>query len=110
MARRRKSDGRVDSASRGMVRRWGRFFSRVRHRGVPDRERVPERRHGLNARWMAVLSTFRTLSLCRHVPRELLRSLWLDVTPTIPATACHQRNYVERYSRYNQALSNGPNI
>ena len=43
MARRRKEDRRVGSASRGMVRRWGRFSSRVRHRGVPDRERVPER-------------------------------------------------------------------
>src|SRR4029450_12523884 len=45
MARRRKSDGRVGSASRGMVRRWGRFFSRVCHRGVPNRDRVPERCH-----------------------------------------------------------------
>jgi hypothetical protein len=32
MARRRKSDGRVGSTSRGMVRRWGRVFSRVRPR------------------------------------------------------------------------------
>jgi len=31
------------SASRGMVRRWGRFFSRVRPRGVLARERVPDR-------------------------------------------------------------------
>ena len=43
MTRRRKEERRVGSASRGMVRRWGRFFSRVRHRGVPDRERVPDR-------------------------------------------------------------------
>jgi hypothetical protein len=43
MARRRKEDGRVGSASRGMVRRWGRFFSRVRPRGVPDREKGPDR-------------------------------------------------------------------
>ena len=43
IARRRKEDGRVGSAFRGMVRRWGRFFSRVRHRGVPDRDRVPDR-------------------------------------------------------------------
>src|SRR6266446_1350056 len=49
---------------------------------------------------MAVLSTFREPSLCRHVHRELLRSVLLDVTPIIAATACHQRNYVERYSRY----------
>jgi hypothetical protein len=43
MARRRKKERRVSSASRGMVRRWGRCSSRVRHRGVPARERVPER-------------------------------------------------------------------
>ena len=30
-------------ASRGMVRRLGRFSSRVRHRVGPDRERLPER-------------------------------------------------------------------
>src|SRR5262249_48999977 len=35
MARRRKEERRMGSASRGMVRRWGRFFSRVRHRGCP---------------------------------------------------------------------------
>jgi hypothetical protein len=49
---------------------------------------------------MAVLSTFRAPSLCRHVHHELLRSVLLDVTPKIPATACHQRHDVERYSRY----------
>jgi hypothetical protein len=49
MARRRKEDGRVGSASRGMVRRLGRFFSRVRHRGGPDRDRVPKRCHASGA-------------------------------------------------------------
>ena len=48
---------------------------------------------------MAVLSMFREPSLCRHVHRELLRSTLLDLAPIISATACHQRNYVERYSR-----------
>ena len=43
MVRRRKEDRRVGIALRGIVRRLGRFSSRVRHRGVPDRERVPER-------------------------------------------------------------------
>jgi hypothetical protein len=33
------------------------------------------------------------------VRRELLRNALLDFTPSIPATACHQRNYVETYSR-----------
>jgi hypothetical protein len=50
---------------------------------------------------MAVLSTFRALSLGRHVHRELMRSALLNLTPIIAATACYQRNYVERYSRYN---------
>jgi hypothetical protein len=49
---------------------------------------------------MAVLWTFREPSLGRHVRRELLRNAVLDFTPIIPATACHQRNYVERYSRF----------
>ena len=44
--------------------------------------------------------TFRVPSLCRHVHRALWRSVLLDVPPIIAATACHQRNYVERYSRY----------
>ena len=120
MARRRKEDGRVGSASRSMVRRWGRFFSRVRHRGVPACERVPKRCHASGVAvdvcsdtptWaqraertadMAVLETFRAPALCRHVPRALLRSVGLDVTPIISATACHQSNDVERYSRFIQ--------
>src|SRR2546426_10242598 len=57
-------------------------------------------RDGLSARRMAVLCTFRAPSLCRHVHCELLRNALLDLTPIIPATACHQRNYVETYSRY----------
>src|SRR4030095_6732822 len=96
-----------------MVRRWGRFFSRVRPRvsqiarggllgatprGQPWTSAVTlaPARHGRMAR----LSTCGAPSLCRHVHRELLRSVLLDLTPIIAATACHQRNYVERYSRY----------
>src|SRR6266851_9686082 len=63
---------------------------------------LPHGRNGLSARRMAVLSMFRAPSLCRHVHREFMRSALLDVTPLISATACHQRNDVERYSRYNQ--------
>jgi hypothetical protein len=47
---------------------------------------------------------FRAPSLCRHAHRELLRSALPDVIPRIPATACNQRNYVERYSRFNKEL------
>ena len=66
---------------------------------------LPHGRNGLITRRMAVLYTFRAPSLCRHVHRELLRSVLLDLTPIISATACHQRNYVERYSRYMGELS-----
>ena len=59
----------------------------------------PHGRDGLSARRMAVLWTFREPSLCRHVHRELMRKAALNLTLIIPATACHQRNYVERYSR-----------
>ena len=54
----------------------------------------------LSAWRMAVFCTFRKPSLCRHVHRELLRNTLLDLTPIVPATACHQRSYVETYSRY----------
>ena len=57
-------------------------------------------RDGLSARRMAVLSTFCEPSLCRHVHREFMRKAALNLNLIIPATACHQRNYVERYSRY----------
>ena len=61
---------------------------------------LPQGRDGLSARRMAVLWTFREPSLCRHVHRALLRKAALNLTLIIPATACHQRNYVERYSRF----------
>jgi hypothetical protein len=61
---------------------------------------LPQGRNGLRARRMAVLSTLREISLCRQVHRELMRSTLLDSTPIISATVCHQRNYVERYSRF----------
>jgi len=60
---------------------------------------LPQGCTGLSARQMVVLWTFREFSLCRHVRRELLRNAWLDFTPIIPVTTCHQRNYVETYSR-----------
>jgi hypothetical protein len=49
MARRRKEERRAGSASRGMVRQWGRFSSRVRHRGVSERDRAPARCHSSRA-------------------------------------------------------------
>jgi hypothetical protein len=71
-------------------------------RGQPGTPAVtlPQGRDGLSARRMAVLWTFREPSLYRHVRREFMRNVVLDFIPIIPATACHQRNYVETYSRY----------
>ena len=68
----------------------------------------PQGCNGLSARWMAMLCTFHEPSLGRHVHRELLRNAWLDFAPRIPATAYHQRNYVERYSRYMRNACLGP--
>ena len=59
---------------------------------------------GLRARRMAVVWTFREPSLGRHGRRAFMRNAWFDCTPTIPATACHPRNDVETYSRYNANL------
>ena len=50
---------------------------------------LPPGLNGLIAWRMAVWSTFRAPSLCRYMPRELLRSVLLDVTPILAATACH---------------------
>jgi hypothetical protein len=65
--------------------------------GVPPREQpwtsavtLPRGYNGLNARWMAVLWTFRAPSLGRHVHREFMRNALLDLTPIMSATACHQ--------------------
>src|SRR5712671_4968223 len=63
---------------------------------------LPQGCDGLSARRMGVLCTFREPSLCRHVHRDLMRNAVLHLTLIIPATACHQRNYVERYSRYKE--------
>ena len=60
---------------------------------------LPQRRNGLSARRMAVWYTFGKPVLRRHVHCELMRSALLDMPPIMPTTACHQRNYVERYSR-----------
>src|SRR5712691_1762310 len=60
---------------------------------------LPHVRDGLSVRLLEVFGTFRMLSSCRHVHRQLMRNELPDCTTIIPATACHQRNYVETYSR-----------
>src|SRR5439155_23024627 len=74
-------------------------------RGQPGTPAVtlPQGRNGLSAWRMAVLWTFREPSRCRHVPHEFMRNAVLNLTLIIPATACHQRNDVERYSRFSSS-------
>ena len=48
-----------------------------------------------------MLCTFRRPSMGRPVSHQLMRNELLDLTTILPATACHQRNYVETYSRFN---------
>ena len=72
------------------------------HRGQQGRPALtlPHMRDGLSVLLMAVLCPFRRPSLCRPVHRQFMRNALLDLTPIVPATPCHQRNYVETYSRY----------
>ena len=100
MTRRRKEERRVGSASRGMVRRWGRFFSRVRHRGVPARERVPKRCHASGV----------AVDVCSDAPAEAQRaartadggvgdvSRALSVSPRAPRITAQR---VARFDLYN---------
>jgi hypothetical protein len=62
---------------------------------------LPQGCHGMHAWRMAVWWTLRTPSLRHHVRRECMRSAWLDLSPLMSATACRQRNDVERYRRDN---------
>jgi len=80
------------------------------HRGQPwmPALTLPHVRYGLRVRLMAVLCTFRRPSMCRPVQRQLMRNESLDLTTILPATACHQRNYVETYSRSKGTASNCP--
>ena len=52
---------------------------------------------------MAMLCLFHRSSMCRPGHCALMRSELLDLTTIISATACHQSNYVEPYSRFNNA-------
>src|SRR6266446_710722 len=61
---------------------------------------LPPMRNGRSVRLMAVFCPFRRPSTRRPVHRQLLRNELLDLSPSVPITTCHQRNYVETYSRY----------
>ena len=64
MARKQKEERRVGSASRGMVRRGGCCFSRLRHRVVPERARGPDRCHASGA----------AVDRCSDAPAEAQRA------------------------------------
>src|SRR5712692_11314590 len=61
---------------------------------------LPHVRDGLSALLMAVFCTFRRPSMCRPMHRPFMRNELLDLATIVPATACHQRNYIETYSRF----------
>src|SRR5438477_8864757 len=65
-------------------------------------------RDGLRVLLTAVLWMFSRPSLCRAVHCQLLRNELLDLTTIVPATDCHQRNYVEAYSRYMRTIISSP--
>ena len=71
------------------------------HRGQPWTLslRLPHMRDGLSALRLAVWCPCHRSSMCRCVHRELTRNEVLDLTTIVPATACHQKNYVGTYSR-----------
>jgi hypothetical protein len=95
MARRRKEDRRVGSASRGMVRQWGCCSSRVRHRVVPERARGPDR---CNAAGAAV-------DRCSDAPAEAQRAEraadggMVDVWHTRSVSPRARRIYAQRVAR-----------
>src|SRR5215831_9106957 len=96
MARRRKEERRVGIASRGMVRRWGRFSSRVRHWGIADRERVPERCH----------SSGSAVDVCSDAPAEAQRAERtadggvVDVSRALSVSPCAPRITAQRVARF----------
>jgi hypothetical protein len=90
----------VWTAGVSLIAVWGLIGATPRGQPWTPAVTLPHRRDGLSARRMAVLWTFREPSLRRHVHREFMHNAVLDLTPIIPTTACHQRNYVERYSRF----------
>jgi hypothetical protein len=63
---------------------------------------LPHGRDGLSVQLMAVLWPFRRRSIDRPVHRQFLRNAWLDLITILSATACHQRIYVEAYSKFHR--------
>ena len=79
----------------------GRCSIRETHQGPHGASAVtlPHVRDGPSVRRMAVLWTFRMPPMCRPVHRQFMRNALPDLASIIPTTPCHQRNYIETYSR-----------
>src|SRR4029453_17723650 len=88
-----------------MARRCSSGETHWRQQGTPA-VTLPRRRDGLNVLLRAVGCPFRRPSMCRPAHCEFMRNAWLDLTTIVPATPCHQRNYVEPYSRSMTNLRN----
>jgi hypothetical protein len=100
MARRRKEERRAGIASRGMVRRLGRFFSGVRHRAIPERDRMPDRCHASGA----------AVDVCGDASAGVQRAACaadggvVDVAPALsmsPRAPCMTAQRVARFVPYN---------
>jgi hypothetical protein len=79
----------------------GRCSTKETHQDQPGTPAVtlPRMHDGRSVLLMAVFCPFRRPSMCRSVHRQLMRNELLDLATIIPATPCHQRIYVEAYSR-----------
>ncbi len=83
-------------ASRGMVRRLGRFSSRVRHRVGPDHERVPERCHSAGS----------AVDVCSDAPAWAPRAESaadggvVDISRALSVSPRAPRIYAQRVARF----------
>jgi DDE domain len=65
---------------------------------------LPHVHDGLSVLRMAVLCLCSRSSMYRHVHRQCMRNALHNLTTIVPATTCHQRNYLETYSRFTDKL------
>jgi hypothetical protein len=96
MARRRKEERRAGLASQGIVRRWGRFSSRVRHRVVPDHERVPERCTSLGS----AVDVCRDAPAWAQWPERAANGGVVDVSRALSVSPSAPRIHAQRGARF----------
>ena len=66
--------------------------------GDAGRDAAAQARRAAHAVDGGVVSVPQALDVSPSAP-PMMRNAWLDLTPIVPATPCHQRNDVETYSR-----------